>query len=138
MVFVGLQPLVKKMPGKGNGDQAGNNHQQHEFFRQQSPYRVNRGAQHLPQTNLPGTLFRYKRSQAKQTEAGNEDGEHGKNVCQLANALFVREFFCIILIRKLVPEGTTRIVGIGTPLSVSVSPLNVFVLITCASILWSL
>ena len=84
-VVVAVQPMLQKVKRDGGRDQATDTHQDDKIFCDEHKDLRYGGAEHLSDADLPGTLLGDAGDQPKEPQAGDKDGQGGKNAGQPAD-----------------------------------------------------
>ena len=91
---------------------AGNQYQFDKIFRKQLPETEHTRSQHFSHTDFLDTLLCRERCQAKKSQAGNEDRDHGDDGSKVTDEFFVIEFLRIFNISKSIYKREGRIVPV--------------------------
>jgi len=90
---------------EGNGDEQGEGDEREELLCQEAPEAERRGAEHLTDADLFTALFGHIGGHAEEAETADADGEEGEEEGEAADADFVPEFSCILLVDEFVFDG---------------------------------
>src|SRR5258708_15050647 len=96
-----LQPFVHGPPGNGDGDKQGNDHQFEEVGAQEPDDASDAGAEDLAHPDLLAALFGAEGREAKEAQAGDEDGYAGKGIDDIGEG----DLGLVLFLDGLIEEG---------------------------------